>query len=227
MAPEVGGLHVHALLVRFIRLLAVLVTIAAGAVLAAQQQRHGRLRRLRERVRRLERRHPARRQGRGRAAAHLRDRDPAGERDPVGDRPVDVRRRRAVHQEVEYTPSGGAGTTVSFTFTVNDGTTTSPPAAVEVGILAAPGGSIVTPGPLTRITTSPLLNCDVRHAGDASGEWYGNTACGTFVAVGTAISARPAFRRAPASPAPRATRPTRRSAKTVRRARAQPARRTC
>ena len=54
-------------------------------------------------------------------------------------------------------------------------------------ILTAPGGSIVSPGPLTKITTSPLLNCDVRHAGDNSGEWYGNTACGTFVAVDTAI----------------------------------------
>ena len=89
--------------------------------------------------------------------------------------------------DVQYTPTGGAGTTDSFTFTVNDGTATSLPATIEVDILSAPGGSIVSPGPLTSITTSPLLNCDVHHAGDTSGEWFGSTACGTFVAVGTAL----------------------------------------
>ena len=89
--------------------------------------------------------------------------------------------------DVDYTPTGAAGTIDSFTFTVSDGTFTSAPATVEVDILAAPGGSIVSPGPLTKITTSPLLNCAVDHAGDTSGEWYGETACGTFVAVGGAL----------------------------------------
>jgi hypothetical protein len=46
------------------------------------------------------------------------------------------------------------------------------------------GGSIAGPGPLTDITISDDLNCSVNYAGDSSGEWYGDTACGTLLAVG-------------------------------------------
>ncbi|MGF3055118.1 LPXTG cell wall anchor domain-containing protein [Microbacterium sp. YY-01] len=44
--------------------------------------------------------------------------------------------------------------------------------------------SIVSEGPLTTITISDDLNCDVRHAQDTEPEWFNGTACGTFVAVG-------------------------------------------
>ncbi len=44
--------------------------------------------------------------------------------------------------------------------------------------------SITSAGPLTQIGTSSDLNCSVNHVGDTAGEWFGDTACGTFVAVG-------------------------------------------
>ncbi len=39
-------------------------------------------------------------------------------------------------------------------------------------------------GPLTDISISSDLNCGVNHTGDSDGEWFANTACGTFLAVG-------------------------------------------
>ncbi len=60
-----------------------------------------------------------------------------------------------------------------------------------VGMIAAPGiaaaalpGTISSAGPLTKIFISADLNCAVDHAGDSHGEFYEDTACGTFVAVG-------------------------------------------
>lgn len=44
----------------------------------------------------------------------------------------------------------------------------------------ASASSIVSGGPLTSITISPDLNCNVLHTGDASPEWFGGTACGTL-----------------------------------------------
>jgi uncharacterized repeat protein (TIGR01451 family) len=44
--------------------------------------------------------------------------------------------------------------------------------------------AIVSDGPLTNIGISTDLNCSVNHVGDASGEWFANTACGTFLASG-------------------------------------------
>lgn len=38
-------------------------------------------------------------------------------------------------------------------------------------------------GPLSRIAVSPYLNCDVENDADSIAEFYGSTACGTFVAV--------------------------------------------
>lgn len=57
-------------------------------------------------------------------------------------------------------------------------------AAVALAASPAEAASITSAGPLTQISTTADLNCAVNHAGDASGEWYGETACGTFVAVG-------------------------------------------
>ncbi|MFM6851142.1 MAG: Ig-like domain-containing protein, partial [Terrabacter sp.] len=87
---------------------------------------------------------------------------------------------------VTYTPTSVAGV-VTFTFTANDGTLTSAPATVDITVESPPPGSIISSGPLTRITTSSSLNCSVDHLGDTRGEWYGNTACGTLVAVGTSL----------------------------------------
>jgi uncharacterized repeat protein (TIGR01451 family) len=44
----------------------------------------------------------------------------------------------------------------------------------------ASASSIVSSGPLTSITISPDLNCNVFHSGDASPEWFAGTACGTL-----------------------------------------------
>ncbi|QNG36640.1 DUF11 domain-containing protein [Geodermatophilaceae bacterium NBWT11] len=55
---------------------------------------------------------------------------------------------------------------------------------------AAPAGVIASAGPLTQITTSPTLNCQVTRADDQQSEWFptgGDGACGTFVAVDGAV----------------------------------------
>ncbi|HEX3393124.1 MAG TPA: hypothetical protein VHS52_01240, partial [Acidimicrobiales bacterium] len=58
--------------------------------------------------------------------------------------------------------------------------------ALVVGVAATPAwaASITSSGPLTQIGTTTDLNCSVNHAGDAAGEWFGDTACGTLVATG-------------------------------------------
>ena len=43
--------------------------------------------------------------------------------------------------------------------------------------------TITSAGPLTAVGISDQLNCSVNHVDDASGEFFGNTACGTFVVV--------------------------------------------
>jgi hypothetical protein len=50
-------------------------------------------------------------------------------------------------------------------------------------VAASPAAEIVSGGPLTRILVTPDLNCAADHAGDTHGEFYGETACGTLVAV--------------------------------------------
>jgi uncharacterized repeat protein (TIGR01451 family) len=61
-------------------------------------------------------------------------------------------------------------------------------AALALLALALPGvaraATISSSGPLTEITISEQLNCDVRHLGDTDPEFFGATACGTFLAVG-------------------------------------------
>ena len=88
---------------------------------------------------------------------------------------------------VTYTGTGAPGSADFFTFTVSDGTTTSAPATVDIDIETSQGVSIVSSGPLTKIRTTPDLNCAVNHVADNVGEWYGDTACGTFVAVGGSL----------------------------------------
>jgi len=65
-----------------------------------------------------------------------------------------------------------------------------PPAIPDSStVTTAPGtdavrGTIQAAGPLKTITTGPGLHCDVNLLGDTSGAWYGETACGTFLASG-------------------------------------------
>jgi len=51
---------------------------------------------------------------------------------------------------------------------------------------ASPAGAatIASSGPLTVVTTTPDLNCAVNRTGDVFGEFFGDTACGTFAVVG-------------------------------------------
>jgi uncharacterized repeat protein (TIGR01451 family) len=53
-------------------------------------------------------------------------------------------------------------------------------------LTAAPAGAvpITSAGPLTRVETTPDLNCAVDHAGDASPEFFDDTACATLLASG-------------------------------------------
>src|SRR5690349_7798848 len=48
----------------------------------------------------------------------------------------------------------------------------------------AVGGEISSAGPLTSVRTTADLNCAVNYAGDTSPEFFGTTACGTFLAAG-------------------------------------------
>jgi uncharacterized repeat protein (TIGR01451 family) len=70
----------------------------------------------------------------------------------------------------------------------NTGIAQSALAALALLALAVPGvargATISSSGPLTEITISEQLNCDVRHLGDTDPEFFGATACGTFLAVG-------------------------------------------
>ena len=43
--------------------------------------------------------------------------------------------------------------------------------------------TITSPGPLTAVGISDQLNCSVNHVDDTSGEFFGDTGCGTFVVV--------------------------------------------
>jgi uncharacterized repeat protein (TIGR01451 family) len=63
---------------------------------------------------------------------------------------------------------------------------------------------IISDGPLTDIGISTDLNCSVNHIGDAAGEWFGDTACGTFLASGGTLFG-PENVPAGASAAPRTT----------------------
>ena len=51
------------------------------------------------------------------------------------------------------------------------------------GATAALAASINSSGPLTRVEINSTLNCAVDHAGDSSPEFFGDTACGTLLAV--------------------------------------------
>lgn len=51
------------------------------------------------------------------------------------------------------------------------------------GALPAAAAPITSSGPLTMISTSSTLNCDVRHIADVDPEFFASTACGTFVSL--------------------------------------------
>lgn len=62
-------------------------------------------------------------------------------------------------------------------------------ASLAIGILGpmspvlAASQAISSSGPLTLVEISDQLNCAVNHTGDTSGEFFGDTACGTLIAV--------------------------------------------
>ena len=64
-----------------------------------------------------------------------------------------------------YVPTAGYVGSDSFTFAANDGATNSNVATVSIAIVADPS-AIVSGGPLTRIATTPDLNCAVNHTSD-------------------------------------------------------------
>jgi uncharacterized repeat protein (TIGR01451 family) len=57
-------------------------------------------------------------------------------------------------------------------------------AAAFASTASAATTNIVSSGPLTNIGISTDLNCSVNHIGDLAGSWFGDTACGTFLASG-------------------------------------------
>ena len=61
------------------------------------------------------------------------------------------------------------------------------------GATAAFAASINSSGPLTRVEISDTLNCAVDHAGDVSPEFYGDTACGTLLAVDGTLYSPPSI----------------------------------
>jgi uncharacterized repeat protein (TIGR01451 family) len=62
--------------------------------------------------------------------------------------------------------------------------------AVTLGMwtgTAAADQTITSPGPLTSIRITDDLNCAVNHAADTAGEFFGETACATQIAVGGTV----------------------------------------
>lgn len=57
-------------------------------------------------------------------------------------------------------------------------------ALVVAPVTAASAVTIYPGGPIVQIATSETLNCSVNLAGQSTGEFFDDTACGTFVAVG-------------------------------------------
>lgn len=84
----------------------------------------------------------------------------------------------------------------------SDATAMDAPAASGTAALAMNGliaplavvpGQITSTGPLTNIVISSDLNCAVNHVSDTDDEFYGGTACGTFVANGEGALYGPAY----------------------------------
>lgn len=68
-----------------------------------------------------------------------------------------------------------------LTYQVTDADGETGEATVTITVL--PPTQITSDGPLTRIHTDEDLNCAVNHQADTAGEFYGDTACGTFLVV--------------------------------------------
>jgi uncharacterized repeat protein (TIGR01451 family) len=61
--------------------------------------------------------------------------------------------------------------------------------SVALGLMTgqASAGDITSDGPLTQLGVSETLNCSVLYAEDEQPEFYGSTACGTFLATGGSL----------------------------------------
>ena len=57
-------------------------------------------------------------------------------------------------------------------------------AALWMAPTAFADATITSAGPLTSVSITSDLNCSVNHTGDTAGEFFGDTACGTFVRSG-------------------------------------------
>ncbi len=65
----------------------------------------------------------------------------------------------------------------------DNGSVTPAPRTSAFAAASVSPGSIDSGGPLTHIGTTTDLNCSLNHTGDTAGEFYGNTACGTFIVI--------------------------------------------
>jgi uncharacterized repeat protein (TIGR01451 family) len=62
--------------------------------------------------------------------------------------------------------------------------------ALDAGPAAA-DASITSSGPLTQLGVGSNLNCSANHTSDTSGEFFGNTSCGTWIVVGDTLYGPP------------------------------------
>ena len=70
----------------------------------------------------------------------------------------------------------------TFAVRAVNGSTTGAPVTRNFTLLGSQ--AITSSGPLTTVAITGDLNCSVNHTGDAAGEFFAETACGTLVAVG-------------------------------------------
>lgn len=83
-----------------------------------------------------------------------------------------------------YTPDAGYVGEDSFTWKASDGVEDSNVATFTITVAPSTSGNAITSsGPLTKVQISPYLNCAVNHTADTEGEFYNDTACGTFAVV--------------------------------------------
>ncbi|MCW2607464.1 MAG: hypothetical protein JWO60_2157 [Frankiales bacterium] len=84
-----------------------------------------------------------------------------------------------------YTPADGRSGTDTLRYRVTDADGDTSEAEVTVQVLGS--ASITSNGPLVRILATGDLNCAVDRFDDEAGEFFGDTACGTFVVVGDVL----------------------------------------
>ena len=86
-----------------------------------------------------------------------------------------------------YTPDPGRRGSDSYDFTASDGHGHAVSSTATLQIEPAPVLRITSAGPLSTVGVSEDLNCAANHVLDVRGEWYGDTACGTFAVVGDTL----------------------------------------